>query len=35
VEGATADITLNFEDGGFKGSLLSDIGAVDITGTKR
>ena len=35
VEGATVDITLNFEDGGFEGSLMSDMGAFDITGTKR
>ena len=35
VEGSTVDITLNFEDGGFKGSVLSDMGAFDITGTKR
>ena len=35
ADGATADITLNFEDGGFEGTLMSDIGAVDITGTKR
>ena len=35
VEGATDDITLNFEDGGFEGSLMSDMGAFDITGTKR
>ena len=35
VEGATVDITLNFEDDGFEGSLMSDMGAFDITGTKR
>ena len=35
VEGATVDIKLNFEDDGFEGSLMSDMGAFDITGTKR
>ena len=35
VEGATVDITLNFEDDGFEGSLMSDMGAFDITGNKR
>jgi len=35
VAGATVDITLNFEDGGFKGSVMSDMGVFDITGRKR
>ena len=35
VEGATVDITLNFEDDGFEGSVMSDMGVFDIIGTKR